>query len=108
MFSRRIFAKRGRMVEIPCIFPCQRELSTLEYCELDPRPSRQGADRWGTEHARNTHTTFAAAGIFSAPPPRNLNVGSERLFRAGADPSSGRLRTSTFPRKGRGNSRLHS
>ena len=49
------------MVEIPCIFPCQREFGTPGDCELDPRLSRQGADRWGTEHARNTHTTFAAA-----------------------------------------------
>ena len=46
-----------------------------------PRPSRQGTDRWGTEHARNTHTR-RGRGIFSAPLRRNLNVGSERLFLA--------------------------
>src|SRR5271170_2037298 len=61
MFSRRIVAKKGLIAEIPCIFPCQREFDTPGGCELNPRPSRQGADRWGTEHARNTHTRLAAS-----------------------------------------------
>src|SRR5271163_2166968 len=63
MFSRRFIAKRAESPKFPAFFPASREFATLYDCALDPRPSRQGADRWGTEHARNTHTRLG---------PRNL------------------------------------
>src|SRR5271163_3981374 len=86
MFSIRTSRKKAESPKFPAFFPARREFDMPGGCELDPRPSRQGADRWGTEHAQNTHTGVAAAessprlcaetrtsdrSAYSSPPPNS-------------------------------------
>src|SRR5271170_4153007 len=47
-FSDGTSRKKAESLKFPALFPARREFDTPRDCELDPRPSRQGADRRGT------------------------------------------------------------